>query len=148
MEGQGFKPDRSKAMDWYLKEVMKGHSATQFRIGRKFDEGPGVLDYTKALQWYRLSATQGNVAGQFKVGEIAANQGHMDSQIRVSNFYTLGRGVPKDLIKAFEWTDKVIATPTATWRRLRQDLVRGLNADDEREAAPSGKRNRSSVAEK
>jgi TPR repeat protein len=58
-------------------------------MGVRYDEGEGVLkDDTQAVQWFQRAADLGNV----------------DAQAHLGAYYWAGRGVPRDLSKAYMWS--------------------------------------------
>jgi hypothetical protein len=70
----------------------KGDPAAQNALGLRYfqgDEKSGVkLDEKEAVRWFTTAAEHGNVAAQSKLGFL----------------YWSGRGIPKDLTKAYMWT--------------------------------------------
>lgn len=69
----------------------KGHKKAQYRLGRCYDKGNGVVENNqKAFQWYLKSAAQGYAKAQYQVGRC----------------YKKGKGVDKDKVKAFQYFSK------------------------------------------
>jgi len=70
----------------------KGDPAAQNALGLRYfqgDDKAGVkLDEKEAVRWFTSAAEHGNVAAQSKLGFL----------------YWSGRGIPKDLTKAYMWT--------------------------------------------
>ncbi len=65
-----------------------GDAESQYWIGIHYGTGANVLQSdTEAAKWF----------------ERAANQGHVQAQARLASYYWSGRGVPKDLSKAYFW---------------------------------------------
>ncbi|KAK3817127.1 MAG: hypothetical protein JOS17DRAFT_820503 [Linnemannia elongata] len=105
-DGREVHQDHNAALDWYLKAAERGHPRAQYNIGLMYEEDDeekndkeredkegddAVLqDNTKAFEWLFKSAVQG----------------YVDAQVKVSQAYTNGAGVPKDNIKAMEWAVK------------------------------------------
>jgi TPR repeat protein len=70
----------------------KGDPVAQNALGLRYfqgDDRAGVkLDEKEAVHWFTSAAEHGNVAAQSKLGFL----------------YWSGRGIPKDLTKAYMWT--------------------------------------------
>jgi hypothetical protein len=65
-----------------------GDAESQYWLGIRFATGTnGVHNDAEAAKWFRR----------------AAEQGHMQAQARLASWYWSGRGVPKDLSKAYLW---------------------------------------------
>lgn len=75
-----------------------GNELAAYSLGKLYGygchDGRGVAqDFGQTVHWYT----------------IAANEGHKDSQDRLSLLYSTGRGVPKDPVKARYWRDKSLS---------------------------------------
>jgi TPR repeat protein len=65
-----------------------GDAESQYWIGIHYSTGADVLQNdTEAAKWFQR----------------AADQGHVQAQARLASWYWSGRGVPKDLSKAYFW---------------------------------------------
>lgn len=66
----------------------QGDPEAQFKLGRMYQEGQGVLkDHAQAVKWYRLSADRGQPFAQNNLGVMYKN----------------GWGVNQDYVEAYVW---------------------------------------------
>ncbi len=108
----GFEQNYEKAVEWFTKAAEQGLADAQLNLGLCYEYGfcDGTNDGNevdiiqawnainekmnanneKAFEWYKKAAEQGNVDAQFKLGE----------------YYRDGKGVVQDLEKAVEWFTK------------------------------------------
>ncbi|WP_299394041.1 hypothetical protein [uncultured Desulfovibrio sp.] len=123
--GEGVPQDDGKACQWYAKAARQGHEAglktlkqlaeqghadAQFRLGEMYDYGEGVpQDDGKACQWYAKAAAQGHEAG-LKTLKQLAEQEHADAQFCLGEMYDYGKGVPRDIARAWQCYAKAAAT--------------------------------------
>lgn len=64
--------DVDKAVDWYTKAALHGHSEAMVQLGRRaFVRG----DKQKAASWFRVAARYGNTSAIFGLKDIPKNQG-------------------------------------------------------------------------
>lgn len=101
-----------------------GSPVAQYRIGRMYDDGNGVVrNYAKAREWYLKAARQGNADAQRDLGTLyawgrgvdkspevaarwyrrAAERGDPEAQEALGKMYADGVGVPKDPVQAYKW---------------------------------------------
>ncbi|MBO7598522.1 MAG: SEL1-like repeat protein [Bacteroidales bacterium] len=84
----------SEAVQWFEKAAIRGHSASQYQLGRCFYKGIGVTqNYQTAVSWWQKSADQGYDKAQYGLGVC----------------YDFGDGVPQNYQKAVEWYQKAVA---------------------------------------
>ena len=99
-KGEGVKQDFKESYYKFEKAALKGHSQSQFYIGKFHHFGNGSYfgspvkkDYFKALKWYTLSANQNNNKAQNNIG-ILYYVGDGDSTYK---------GFKVDVKKSLEW---------------------------------------------
>jgi len=99
-KGEGVKQDFKESYYKFEKAALKGHSESQFYIGKFHHFGNGSYfgspvkkDYFKALEWYTLSANQNNNKAQNNIG-ILYYVGDGDSTYK---------GFKVDVKKSLEW---------------------------------------------
>ena len=81
-------PNTSDVVKRIRDAAQRGDALAQFRLGRAFEDGDGVVpDDEQAHLWYRKAADQRLPSAEFAVG--------MD--------YARGRGVPQDQEEAVQW---------------------------------------------
>lgn len=79
------KPDKTVAMKWYLAAAQQGHPRAQYKYAMLVYQIP---DYAGSAEWFRK----------------AADQGVIEAQMRIAEFYKLGRAAGgKDLVEAYKW---------------------------------------------
>jgi len=114
----------SLGIDDLILSAESGDAASQYQLGRLYDEGDGIDENNeKAVEWYRKSAEQGYAKAQGYLSEMyfigegvqvddekaaywarkAANQGDALGQTNVGYMYDEGRGATEDNLKAIEW---------------------------------------------
>ena len=118
--GIGIDRDAKKAFDWFYKAAQQKDPVAQNNVGICYRDGVGVAkNLEQAFSWFFKSAQQENVLAQCDLGCFfennhdykaaakwylkAAKQNLRESQYRLGFLYYLGRGVEKDLEKAFSW---------------------------------------------
>ena len=78
--GEGIVPDRVAAASI--------GAGTGYDLGNRYQQGLGVdQDYTIAAEWFKLAAARGHVRAQERLGWV----------------YFMGRGAPRDLVRAHLW---------------------------------------------
>lgn len=121
-EGKGVKQDLSEAARWYQRSAARGYAPAQYRLGTLYERGLGVKMYRgRAMAWYRSAAEKGNVKAMHNLAVLnasgnranyrtaaywfaeAAARGLGDSQYNLAVLYETGRGVDRDLRRAFMW---------------------------------------------
>jgi TPR repeat protein len=120
--GNGVARDYRQAVAWYGKAAQQGNADAQFLYGQFYATGQGLQQSdSQALVWFLKAAAQGHVQAQYNAGVIyasslmqdyeqatfwmgkAAEQGNAMAQMQMGAFYAGGKGVPKDLVKAYQW---------------------------------------------
>ena len=103
-----------------IQKAESGDAESQWRLGSRYETGQGVRrDIGMAEQWYRRAAEGGYAEAQNSVGSIhqerreyaaalpwfekASKQGHALATNNLAYLYDLGRGVPQDRRKGFEF---------------------------------------------
>lgn len=107
-----------------LTAATNGNLDAQYRLGKMYREGTGVLqNYSKALKWYRRAAEQGHPAAQFELGAMyyiglgtpqdvvkaeqwyrrSAEQGYARAQNNIGQMYRMGEAVPQNYVQAAKW---------------------------------------------
>lgn len=72
--GDVVQKDLVKAFQYYLKSGKQGYYLAQNALGRMYVEGVGTTqNYARGMAWYRLAADQGHVDSQMKLAELFAN---------------------------------------------------------------------------
>lgn len=125
--GIGTNTDRSKAIEWFEKAVLKGHAGAMVEMGDRYRRGRGVKeDDKKALELFRKAAEKGDATAQNKLGVMydfgrgveknpaealkwylkAAEQGHAGGQYNAAHMLLRGDGVTKDVAQALAWYEK------------------------------------------
>jgi len=124
-EGEVVQENDEKAVYWYKQAADLGFAPAQMSLGEMYQKGLGVKeDFGTAIKYYHSSAQQGNVKAQLTLGllyqtetsgmyneaasanwfRLAAKQGHNLGMTRIGAKYADGRGVEKDLMKAYAWS--------------------------------------------
>lgn len=117
----------SLGIDDLILSAESGDAASQYQLGRLYDEGDGIKeDHEKALNWYSKSAAQGYAKAQANLSEIylfeesvdenyekglywaqkAAEQGDALGQVNLGLMYSDGLGVSQDYGIAVGWYRK------------------------------------------
>ncbi|MDD2467412.1 MAG: tetratricopeptide repeat protein [Desulfobulbus sp.] len=113
-----------------LDRAEKGDAESQFKVGRKYYFGDGVVqDIKKAVDWHARAAAQGNASAQYVLGLLyssgegvphdkekavelistAAEQGLAEAQYTLGMMYSTGENVAQDNKKGDEWISKAAA---------------------------------------
>ena len=117
LDGVGVPKSPTEAAKWFRLAAKQGHRWAQFNLGCLYSEGIGVpKDRTEAITWYTLAANQGDQNSQWNLGEMlseedpgaaakwyqmGADEGDSRCQGALGFLYLLGKGVPKDSMKAY-----------------------------------------------
>jgi len=131
-KGEGVKQDFGESYYKFEKAALKGHSESQFYIGKFHHFGNGSYfgspvkkDYFKALEWYTLSANQNNNKAQNNIG-ILYYVGDGDSTYK---------GFKVDVKKSLEWFKNAVKNGNVSSYKnieLAQSFLYGR--DDKRHA--------------
>ncbi len=126
---KGFKAlqegDYARALDIYTPLAKSGHGPSNMDIGVMYLEGWGTeANPQKALEFFRKAGASGSLRaqallgmllldGKYSIGrdpaeaskwiEDAANQGHVESVLKLARMHERGMGIPEDLMKAAVW---------------------------------------------
>lgn len=123
--GLGVPADDEIAFNWMLLAAEQGLVQAQLVIANGYLRGVGVVqDITEGLRWMRIVADKGVAEAQYMVGlsyeegwhgveqddyvaarwyRRAAEQGYDAAELKLSNLYLDGRGVPHDPEQAEYW---------------------------------------------
>ena len=122
------KADYATALKEFGPAAARGDSEAQYRLGRMYEFGRGVLvNMPQAMIWLRKSAAQENASAQAELGAIyasgyggvpqddaqavawfqkAASQGNPTAQYNLGLMYAKGGGVKQDFAQAVAWYRK------------------------------------------
>ena len=117
-DGRGGAPlDVARAVEMYRLAAGLGLDAAQFRLGRMYQSGHGVLrDVGEAARWFRLAGDQGHPWSCYEVGEC----------------YVEGFGVRRDMEEAVKWLRRaVVGGDRGAVSRLQEVLGEGVDDDDD-----------------
>ena len=125
--GYGIAKNNIKALNWFRKAAEQGVAKAQDNLGVMFAKGEGVeKNFKEATKWFRMSAEQGYAKAQFNLGNIylkndekidqnlkqalkwfrmSAEQGYAKAQYNLSLMYAKGKGVAKNNIYAYMWSN-------------------------------------------
>jgi len=129
INGSGVRSDPVQAVPWLRKAAEQGYASAQANLGVIYTIGNGVpQDLKQAFLWSEKAARQGNITGQYNLAVIycdanyarlrgtkqdyaqgaqwferAAGQGHVQAQTNLGALYANGKGVARDLHKAYFW---------------------------------------------
>lgn len=119
--------DSDNGTDLLRQKAESGDIASQFLLGKAYDQGEGIeQNFEKAAEWYLKAAKQGNVDAQFNLAVSyengqgvkrnldtavswylkAAEQGDADAQFNLGELYAEGREMDPDLAEATKWYRK------------------------------------------
>ena len=81
--------DAVTAVNIYLPMAEQGNATAQWFLGMVYQRGGGGVaqDYGQAVHWF----------------ERASRQGLVFAQVKLSQFYAAGAGVPQDRVQAYMW---------------------------------------------
>ncbi|MGB0684398.1 MAG: tetratricopeptide repeat protein [Magnetovibrionaceae bacterium] len=125
LNGDGVEKDTAEAAKWLGKLGAKGDLGAMYDLGKLYYDGDGVeQDMVKAEYWLREPAAEGEyILAQFMLGtlyrdghgvtqhfgtaakwfDLAANQGHVRSQVELAKLFRGGKGVERSLVMAHKW---------------------------------------------
>ncbi|MFP3700804.1 hypothetical protein SB758_35600, partial [Burkholderia sp. SIMBA_013] len=90
------------ALAAWLAAARAGHADAQYRLGRLYDLGQGVVrNAVDAVGWYRQ----------------AADQGHGEAQARLAEIYYYGHGQPRGVVP----TDEALSVLFPNGLAIEQD---------------------------
>lgn len=118
--GQGVDPDYSEAAHWYRRAAEGGEVSAQANLGYMHAHGLGVAcDYGQAFRCLLHASEQGDSKAQSNLALIyfhrhdyaesirwhraAAEQGNGPSMCNLGQIYSMGVGVPRDIVEATKW---------------------------------------------
>lgn len=127
MEGQGVEKNEKKGVDYYKKALKKNDLEAMYKLSNAYLTGKGIKeDTSEGLRLLREAAEKGNVNAQkqlaylysnendyvYKVYDkavknftLAADQGDLESQVTIGNFYLYGYHVDRNYETAFHYLD-------------------------------------------
>ncbi len=151
--GIGRAKDANGGVYWYRKAAEQGVAAAQYNLGKVMWDGTGTdKNRTEAQLWFLKAAEQGMAEAQFALSvalmaaeppqdadaamwmQRAANQGEPRAYAKMAGLYTLGRGVPKDLIQAAKWAVLAEGAGDPMARDLRMQLNEDLTTEQIQQA--------------
>ena len=119
--GDVSQPNPVQAFQYYLKSGNQGYYLAQNALGRMYVEGIGTTqNYTRGMGWYRL----------------AADQGHVDSQIKLADLFSNlnVKGLPFNLAYAHVYYNVVAAYAGSPYREqaidARDKLIKKMQVKD------------------
>lgn len=120
--------DDKKALSWFKKAAEQGYIPAEYRLGKMYLDGNGVIqDFKQGYDWLLKAAEQGYAEAQFELGGMynvgkgvpkdsakaaiwfqkSAEQGNAEAQLLIGLMYRHGDGVPKNYVKAAIWFQKL-----------------------------------------
>lgn len=109
----------AEAVRWLQSAAENGSAAAMVHLGRLYRSGFGVLqDYELAKKWIRTAAERGDAEGMLELGRL-----HRD-----------GVGFARDPVRAYVWFNRAAAALHVEAVRDRDDVARGLTAEQLKEA--------------
>jgi TPR repeat protein len=91
MQGQGVSRDYSEAEKWFRVAAEGGHGDAAYNLGllylHRLPDQSGQPDEAQASKYFR----------------VAADQGIGDGQCSLGMMYAESKGLPKDLVLAYQW---------------------------------------------
>lgn len=91
---------------WYLKAAKLGHYESQIKLGEIYYEGKIVeKSFEESAKWYKeaMKIKGETLSWTLEWDKVAAEEGNIDSQIRLAFSYENGMGVKVNYDKAIEW---------------------------------------------
>jgi len=89
--GYGVKQDHKTAIEWFFKGAELGDADALYNIHLAYDQGRGGIEK--------------NLGNAFKYALMAAEEGHVDSQIKTGMLLVSGEGVKRDIISGYMWME-------------------------------------------
>lgn len=97
--GEGTAQDPTQAIKWFRKSADQGNAIAQLNMGHMYFN-PGLHhDYKQALTWYLKASDYSEHKTEFPNTVLAA-------ELKISEMYHKGLGVPQDLSEAAAWVRK------------------------------------------
>ena len=107
-EGIGVKKDDKKAVDWMELSAKQGYAPAQYQLAEMYLYGRGVeRNNEQVIDWLSKAAKQGYLEA-IDLMLILAEQDDVLAQYQLAEMYLYGRGVKKNIVKAFYWYKKAI----------------------------------------
>lgn len=120
--GKGVGVNKYKALQWFSKASEEGDVNSQYFFAYMLETGQGgEKNILEAIKWYERAAQSGHIDAQFNLGFLFMNQktkstdslavkwfseaiasDHAEAQYHLGILYGKGRGVKKNIEKAFE----------------------------------------------
>lgn len=101
--GDGIETDLQKAVDYYTKASEQGDGKSQIRLASILDtDFGGDGSHVKVVSLYKNAAEQGNQQALESLIRIA-EQGDVDLQLYLANFYKAGKFVKVDSLEVYKW---------------------------------------------
>lgn len=130
----------------------KGHKKAQYRMGRCYDKGNGVVENDKqAVYWYSKAAAQGHAKAQYQLGKCykngegveknitkaveyftkAAKQDNADAQVALGKCFLKGKGLTADKAKAKALFKKAVKNEKDGKKILQELRKEAADGDDD-----------------
>lgn len=85
--GKGVEQDLAEALKWQEKAAHQGDDSVQYDLAVDLAYRLHPPNYERAVYWFRR----------------AADQGHIDAQVKIGFMYSKGLGVEQDYVQAVDW---------------------------------------------
>lgn len=155
--GKGVAKDVKESTKWYMKAANQGDPRAMAIVGLKYVLGSGVKkNKAEAYKWLNLafmygkktikpqllsleksepaSVIQAGRARGARMARARADTGDPLATAVVGVIYTLGRGVPKDLVKGYAWMDLAFARGFKGGDGLRDQVAAKMSEEQVAEA--------------
>lgn len=95
IEGDMVEKDWAKGFEYYQKSAAKGYVKAQGAVAKSYHEGLGTpQNYHLAAKWYEQAGFQGDLLSQYNLAVL----------------YKKGRGVKRDIVRAYSWMSVAAAS--------------------------------------
>ena len=151
-DGKGVNKDGKVAAEWLRKAANQGLVEAQAKLGLLYFRGlPDFpVNYEESVRWFTKADAAGNAVAENALGvcyeqglgvgmnidraaelfKKAAAQGDPKGMSNLGRLYTLGKGVPKDPVKAYSWLILSARKKEVTAENLLADYKRGLKPEE------------------
>lgn len=148
--GLGVEIDTELALSWFLKAAKKNDVQAKLHVGESYYLGRGTdQNLSEAVKWFKSAARQGSQVAQHILGTIydgkneklafkwyrkGAQAGYPPAQRDLANLYKDGRGVRRNLVRAYMWYDLAAQQGDREAEVLRDNLLEEMSEGDITEA--------------
>jgi uncharacterized protein len=154
--GEGVPADLPRAIEWYKRAAIQGHTQAQTNLGAMMLSAHEALqNEVEGVRWITIAAENGdpfaqaNLAGLYTKGRgvaqddaaaaswyrRAAEQGHYPSQARLGFSYATGRGVERDRVQAFAWLSLAAQHGVGTALNALENVLTDMSVEEKRAGA-------------